>query len=270
MRSRRRVSPDATRPVPGASAVRGLAVRGLAVRVLTLGVLALGAPLATPLVSPLRAQARAAGGGAAARGAADAPDASALLARARAEYASVRTARAEFVQEIRNPLLGRTLNSRGTLVQRKPGRMVVTFSDPAGDRIVSDGTHLWVYIPSSAPGQVLRMPAGDGGTGGVDLAATVLDAPREGYAITSAGARAVGNRPAHGVTLIAKPNAETPFPRATIWIDDADASVREVAITDAQGVARTIRLVSWEKNVNVDDTSFRFQVPKGVRIVEQP
>lgn len=197
-------------------------------------------------------------------------DAEAALARARAEYSTVRTARAEFVQEIRNPLLGRTVNSRGTFVQRRPGRLSVTFTDPAGDRIVSDGTALWVYIPSSAPGQVLRMPAGDGGTGGVDLAATVLDAPREGYVVSSAGSRPVGGRPATGVNLVARPGADVPFPRATVWVDDADSSVREVAVTDATGVARTIRLVSWEKNVNVDATSFTFQVPKGVRVIRQP
>ncbi len=201
---------------------------------------------------------------------AQAVDPAATLARARAEYATVRTARAEFVQEIRNPLLGRTLHSRGTLVQRKPGRMAVTFADPAGDRIVSDGTWLWVYIPSTAPGQVMKMPAGAGGTGGVDLAATVLEAPREGYTLTDAGARDVSGRPARGVALVARPGSEVPFPRATIWVDDADASVREVAITDDQGIARTIRIVSWEKNATVDAAAFTFTVPQGVRVVEQP
>jgi len=197
-------------------------------------------------------------------------DPAAVLARARAEYATVRTARAEFTQEIKNPLTARTLQSRGTLVQRKPGRVAVTFADPAGDRIVSDGQWLWVYIPSTAPGQVIRMPAGDGGTGGVDLAATVLEAPREGYTLSDAGARAVNGRPARGVSLVAKAGVAVPFPRATIWIDNADASVREVAITDDTGIARTIKLVTWEKNVAVDAAAFTFRVPKGVKVVKQP
>ncbi len=197
-------------------------------------------------------------------------DPAAVLARARAEYATVRTARAEFTQEIKNPLTARTMQSRGTLLQRKPGRVAVSFTEPAGDRIVSDGQWLWVYIPSTAPGQVIRMPAGDGGTGGVDLAATVLEAPREGYTLSDAGARAVNGRPARGVSLVAKSGAEVPFPRATIWIDNADASVREVAITDATGIARTIKLVTWEKNVAVDAAAFSFKVPKGVKIVKQP
>ncbi len=194
----------------------------------------------------------------------------AVLQRARAEYATVKTARAEFTQEIKNPLIGRTLKSRGTLVQRKPDRVAVTFADPAGDRIVSDGTWLWVYIPSSAPGQVMKLPAGAEGTGGVDLAATVLDAPREGYTLSSAGARTVNGRATRGVVLVAKAGAAVPFPKATIWVDDVDSTVREVVITDDQGTERTIRLVSWQKNVAVDASAFAFKVPSGVRVVSQP
>ncbi len=194
----------------------------------------------------------------------------AVLSRARAEYATVRTARAEFTQEIKNPLLGRTVSSRGTLLQRKPDRIAVTFTDPAGDRIVSDGTTLWVYIPSSAPGQVMKLPAGDGGTGGVDLAATVLDAPREGYSLGDAGARTINGRAARGVSLVAKAGADVPFPKATVWIDNANASVREVQVIDETGTERTIRIVSWEKNVAVDASAFTFKVPSGVRVVQQP
>jgi len=222
-----------------------------------------GLSLTAPVV--VRGQAAAA-----VKSAAPAVDPAAVLARARAEYATVRTARAEFTQEIRNPLTARTLQSRGTLLQRKPGRIAVTFTEPAGDRIVSDGTWLWVYIPSSAPGQVMRLPAGDGGTGVVDLAGTVLEAPREGYALVDAGAREIDGRATRGVTLTGKPGAEVPFPRATLWVDDRDATVREVAVTDASGVLRTIRLVTWEKNAAVDASAFTFTVPRGVRIVEQP
>lgn len=239
----------------------------------------LGATVAAVLLLPvglLAAQARGTAVAGAAAGAApasrpqSAPVADAVLARARREYATVRTARAEFTQEIRNPLTARTLRSRGTLVQRKPGRIAVTFIEPAGDRIVSDGRTLWVFLPSSTPNQVLRMPAGEGGTGGVDLAATVLDASTEGYVVSLAGTRAIDGKPATGVTLVGEPGVPVPFPRATVWVDDATAQVREVAVTDGQGVQRTIRLVSFEKNVAVPDSAFRFAVPRGVKVVDTP
>lgn len=195
-------------------------------------------------------------------------DPATVLARARAEYATVRSARAEFTQEIQNPLLGRALQSRGTLLQRKPGKLAVTFTEPAGDRIVSDGRWLWVYLPSTQPGQVLRMAAGSSGTGGIDLAATVLDAPREGYTLADAGARTVQGRALRGVAMTARAGAAVPFPRATVWVDLTDGTVREVAITDAQGVTRTVRMVTWEKNVVIADDAFVFRVPRGVKTVD--
>jgi outer membrane lipoprotein carrier protein len=234
----------------------------------TLGVVAAIALLAPWGATAVGAQAAAS---ADSRGqAAAAPSPAAVLARARAEFATVRSARAEFTQEIKNPLTGRTMQSRGTLLQRKPGHIAVTFTEPAGDRIVSDGSTLWVYLPSTAPGQVLRMPAGAGGTGGVDLAATVLDASREGYDLADAGVRTMDGRATRGVTLTAQSGTEVPFPRATLWIDDADATVREVAIIDPAGVNRVIRIVTWQKNVAVPDSAFRFVVPRGVRVVAQP
>lgn len=253
MRDQRRASTPAVR-------ARRIGLPPLTARVLG-GVLLLGAG-ALPGPTHLDAQAAAR--------TTVAPDAGAVLARARREYATVRSARAEFTQEIRNPLTARTLRSRGTLLQRKPGRIAVTFTEPAGDRIVSDGRTLWVFLPSSTPGQVMRMPAGDGGTGGVDLAATVLDASAEGYVVTSAGAKVIDGRSTTGVTLVGEAGIAVPFPRATVWVDDATSQVREVSVTDAQGVQRIIRIVSWEKNPTLPDSAFRFTVPKGVRVVETP
>jgi outer membrane lipoprotein carrier protein len=237
-----------------------------AVALAVCGAISTAASFAVPRAAA--AQAAATQAAATQDAAADPGAARQALARARAAYADVRTARAEFTQAIRNPLTGRVLESRGTLQQRKPGRLAVTFTEPAGDRIVSDGTYLWVYIPSSAPGQVLRFPAGAGGTGGVDLAATILETPEDAYVVRHAGRREADGRSLEGVALTQKPGALAPFPRATLWIATDDWSVREVAVTDPQGVSRTIRITRWQPNVAVDANVFRFAVPDGVRIVE--
>src|SRR5215203_6678774 len=79
-----------------------------------------------------------------------------LLDRAVAAWAKVRTARATFEQTITNSLTGRTLTATGEYQQQRPGKLAVRFSDPANDRIVADGTRLWLYLPSTTPGQVIR------------------------------------------------------------------------------------------------------------------
>src|SRR5688500_8053914 len=84
----------------------------------------------------------------------------AVMDRAVKRYIDMRSMSADFRQTISNPLTGMTSVSRGVLLRKDPNLLSITFSDPKGDKIVSDGSALWVYLPSSAPGQVIKMPAG--------------------------------------------------------------------------------------------------------------
>jgi outer membrane lipoprotein carrier protein len=231
---------------------------------------ALPAALAIPvalLATPLSAQdAQRPSVAAAAQDAAGA--AGAAIDRAAAAYAKVRTARAAFEQTLTNPLSGSVLVSHGEFQQQRPDRLSVTFTDPAGDRIVADGKFVWLYLPSSAPGQVVRTPlAHAAGVGTVDLTARFLDAPRTRYTIRDAGTETVGGRPARVVTLL--PRTEQPFVKATVWIDDADATVRQFEVVDQSGVTRRVRLTSLALNAPVDRSAFSFKPPRGVKIYTQ-
>src|SRR5258705_1450009 len=78
------------------------------------------------------------------------------LDRASAAYQTIRTLSAEFTQVIANPLIGAPDTTRGKLYQMRPSRFAMRFTHPRGDRIVADGRHLWLYTPSTTPGQVIR------------------------------------------------------------------------------------------------------------------
>lgn len=199
--------------------------------------------------------------------AAQSPDAT--LDRAVGAYAKVKTVRATFAQTLTNPLTGSTVNSRGEMLQRRPNQLAVTFTEPAGDRIVADGTWLWLYLPSSTPGQVIRTRIGQGGAGVPDLTAQFLDSPRSRYSIADAGRATVAGRAAHALALTAR-DASVPFAKATIWVDDADGLVRQFEVTDANGVVRRVTTTKLAINAPVDRAAFRFAPPKGVRVVEQP
>jgi len=190
-----------------------------------------------------------------------------LFDRAVIAWAKVKTVRASFEQTITNALTGRTLTSTGEYQQERPGKLSVSFADPANDRIVADGKFVWLYLPSSAPDQVIRSVQGAGGTGTVDLTAQFFTNPRARYAINPVGTLVVSGRATHGYTLTPKSEDDAPFKIASVWIDDADASVRQFEVTDQSGVQRKIRLTSLATNVPVDESVFRFTPPPGVRIV---
>ena len=190
-----------------------------------------------------------------------------LLDRAVAAWARVRTVRGTFEQTIVNSLTGRTMTTTGEYQQDRPGKLSVVFAAPASDRIVSDGKNVWLFLPSSAPDQVIKTPLGAGGTGTMDLTAQFLVAPRSKYAITPAGALAVSGRPTHAFALVPRTAVGAPFKTATVWIDDVDAVIRQFEVTESSGVQRRVRLTSFKTNVPVDASAFVYTPPAGVKVI---
>ena len=207
---------------------------------------------ATILVAPLAAQ-----------------SADATIDRAVAAWAKVKTVRGTFEQTVTNSLTGSSANSRGTYAQERPNRLAIRFEQPGTDAIIADGKVLWVYLPSSAPGQVIKRPATDRASVPIDLTGQFLDSPRTKYDITPAGTRTVGGHAARGLTLVPKAGTSGPFTKATVWIDDDDALIREFEETESNGVTRRVRLTSVEPNAAVSRTAFTFVVPKGVKVIDQ-
>jgi outer membrane lipoprotein-sorting protein len=69
--------------------------------------------------------------------------------------------------------------------------------------------------------------------------------------------------------MLPKVAGSVPFQIATVWIDDADATIRQFEVTEANGVQRKVRLTSFSTNVPVDASAFKFTPPTGVRVVER-
>jgi len=181
----------------------------------------------------------------------------------------VKTARATFDQTIVNPLTGNTLRSSGEYQQQRPGKLSVRFNDPATDRIVADGKYVWLYLPSTTPGQVIRSRLDEGGTGTVDLTAQFLTSPRQRYDITALGTKTVAGRSTHVYRLVPRSGKSAQFKSAVVYIDDKDASVRQFEVTEPSGLQRTVTLTSFRTNVPVDAKAFTFTPPSGTRIVDR-
>jgi len=199
--------------------------------------------------------------------AAQTPDA--IIDRAVAAWAKITTVRGTFEQTVTNALTGTSATTNGTYAQERPNRLAIRFDEPGKDAIVADGKFVWVYLPASAPGQVIKRSGTDRASAPIDLTGQFLDAPRKKYDIAAAGARTVSGHPAHGLALTPKPGSDGSIAKATVWVDDDDSLIREFEATDKSGVTRHVRLTTLEPNAQVDRSTFSFTPPKGVRIVDQ-
>jgi outer membrane lipoprotein carrier protein len=197
-----------------------------------------------------------------------AQSATATLERAAAVYAKMQTARVSFTQTVDNPLTGHGVDSKGVMLQRLPGRYAVSFTEPAGDRIVSDGKSVWIYLPSTNPGQVIRMTVGEGGARIPDFTSWLVDAPAQRFTITDGGTAVIGGHATHVVGLTPR-GRNAPFAFAKLWIDDTDAIVRQFETKDANASVRRVRIDAIQMNLPVSEGNFTFTAPPGVKVFDQ-
>ena len=190
-----------------------------------------------------------------------------IIDKASAAYAQMRTARVTFSQTLTNPLTNKDVASSGVLVEQVPGRYRVTFTQPKGDRIVSDGKLVWIYVPSTNPGQVMKVPVREGGNGVPDFTSWLMNAPKDRFALADGSATTVNGRAAHTVLLTPKVGG-IPFVRARVWVDDADGLVRQFETMDLNGGMRRVRVESIEMNVPVEASLFVFTPPAGVKVID--
>jgi outer membrane lipoprotein carrier protein len=195
-------------------------------------------------------------------------DADKAIDRAVAAYAKIRTAKATFEQTVTNPLTGSALKSRGEFEQQRPNRFAFRFSDPKGDLIVSDGKYVWAYLPSSAPGQVIRAPLAAEAAGSLDLIGEFFSNPRSRYAIADGGPATVDGHAVRVVTLAPK-SSDAAFTRAKVWIDVADGTLRQFEAVETSGITRTVHITSFSPNAAVSPSAFVYKPGRGVKIVER-
>jgi outer membrane lipoprotein carrier protein len=194
-----------------------------------------------------------------------AQDAVAALQRAESAYRRITTLQADFTQTIENPMLGAPEQSRGTLFLEPPNRFAMRFADPEGDRIVADGTWLWLYAPSSVPDQVIRQPVPRGGMTTPNLMGQFAERPLERYEARYVAADTIGGVAVDVVAL--RPKVEGMGFRSAEIAVAGDGMFRRIAMVEESGQRRTLVFSGIRTGVSIPASEFRFEPGPGVRVV---
>jgi outer membrane lipoprotein carrier protein len=198
---------------------------------------------------------------------AHAQDAAAILQRTADRYRQLRSLAADFDQVVSSEMIG-TFKSRGALAQAGASRLAMRFSDPKNEAIVIDGTYVWIYTPSTAPGQVLRVPIASASGYGVNLLGWLLDRPAERYHASYLRKDTVDGAVVDVLKLT--PTVEgLPFTSATLWLARSDALPRRIEVTERSGNRRTLTLSHLKPDASLPADTFVFTPPKGVKVVSR-
>src|SRR6266700_8282555 len=141
-----------------------------------------------------------------------------VLDRASASFDTVRTLTADFVQIVENPMLGDPDTTRGKLYQRRPSYFAMRFTDPKNDRVVADGRRLWLYTPSTTPGQVIRSAIPGTGTTGPNLIGQFVEHPRERYTARYVRMDSLATGLADVIELVPRAGS-APYSQALVWVN---------------------------------------------------
>jgi outer membrane lipoprotein carrier protein len=186
------------------------------------------------------------------------------LARAARTYQGLSSFSADFWQVIDDPMLG-NYRSRGRLVQVGDGRLSLRFTEPAGELIVLDGRHVWMYLPSTEPGQVRKIPMSS--LPDYFNPRSLLNQPGRRFEAKSVRRDQLNGRPAD-VVLLTPRDPELPFSEVSLWVDREDGLPRRLQFKEKSGATRTFTFADVRTNQAIPDRTFTFQVPPGVRIVD--
>lgn len=192
-------------------------------------------------------------------------DPEAIAARADRALASLASLQAGFVQRVVNPVLEKTEIGHGTLYYRAPGQYRIDYRYPKGDVVVDDGTWIWIYLPSSQPGQVIRQPAN--GSGGANPLTYLRDL-RSMYALGLAGREMISGELSDHLSL--EPRSEdAPFTHVDVWVGRETGLMRQVRTRTPDGVEKSYTFTSLRRGAAVPDSRFHFSPPPGVEVYDQ-
>lgn len=181
-----------------------------------------------------------------------------LLRQIDSHYNHLASLRARYVERYTG--LGMERSEAGTLLLKKPGRMLWHYDQPAGKVFVLDGKYAWFYTPGDTQAQ--RLPAKQ-----LDdlrtplrflLGHTQLKRELAGVTVSRLGGQLQVSGVPIGLENHVKELKLHVTPKGIIQamrIEEIDGAVTEFTFTEIQ------------ENVSAKDEDFRFVVPEGVVVV---
>lgn len=201
--------------------------------------------------------------GAPAKSSTSKPDVKDVVRRLQERYDATEDFTADFTQAVEVPTLGKTLESRGQVFFKRPGRMRWEFLEPERQTIVADGSTLWVHQPEH--NQVLKAPFRAAfqsttpvsflfGVGKLseDFDASLVDVDAE------------------RVRLRLEPKQESEIGTLVLAVDRGTYDLLGAEVTDPLGNVTRLSFSNLKRGIGLEDGRFVFRVPPGADVVESP
>jgi outer membrane lipoprotein carrier protein len=175
--------------------------------------------------------------------------------------------KAPFRQAAHNKALNQTIDARGTLYLKKPGKLRWEYQTPTPQEIISDGTRLWIYTPELKQVNVSAAPAALAGPAGSFLHG--LGQVREHFEARFLNPAQPTDAEGLVVLDLAPKRPQPLLARLILSVDPKSWLVRQAVVHDELGNTVTVRFAETVVNSGLADGLFVFVPPPGVAVVQQ-
>src|SRR5215471_1158900 len=174
--------------------------------------------------------------------------------------------KAPFRQSAHNKVMNQTIDARGTLYLKKPGRLRWEYQTPTPQEIVSDGVKLWIYTPELKQVNVSAAPAALAGPAGSFLQG--LGQVREHFDVRFLNPAQPTDAEGRVVLDLTPKKPQPLLTRLIVAVDPRTWLVRQAIVHDEVGNTVTVRFGDTVVNSGLSDGLFVFVPPPGVSVVE--
>jgi len=174
--------------------------------------------------------------------------------------------KAPFRQSAHNKVMNQTIDARGTLYLKKPGRLRWEYQTPTPQEIVSDGTKLWIFTPELKQVNVSAAPAALAGPAGSFLQG--LGQVREHFDVRFLNPAQPTDAEGLVVLDLAPKRPQPLMARLIVSVDPKTWLVRQAMVYDELGNTVTVRFGDVVVNSGLADGLFVFVPPPGVAVIE--
>lgn len=198
--------------------------------------------------------------------AADKPKVETVVQNMQAFYAQTVDLKSKFKQVYSDTLYNRTRTSYGSVLVKKPGMMRWDYNKPERKSFIADGKVLWVWEPRDK--QAFRNPLS------VDTLSTGLtfllgkgDLNKEFVVAYATDKKDQLGGPDDLVLKLTPHKRSAQFEYLLMAVDPTDFKVSESMVVNRHS-RNHFAFSDVEINVKLADTQFRFQPPKGTRVID--
>jgi outer membrane lipoprotein carrier protein len=178
------------------------------------------------------------------------------------QYESVKTITARFVQKSYVKTMNQTLEARGKVQIKKPGKMKWVYNAPEPQVLVSNEKILWLYVPDE--GQVTKVPVESiysSNTPALFLAG-------KGKLTDSFDVLTVSTEDGLTTVVLNPKEEDNSVDRLALVANSKSYQIVGSTVYDKLGNRTEINFSDIQVNIKISESTFKFEVPKGVELLD--